>query len=187
LIKNAELLDIETSETYYTKSGTDMVPLKDLIVRGGSLHILNSVANISTSRERFERSTMKMVPLGKTNSHRILHSEKVGEISQDYDSKEFIGGAVPLKTYTVPTYIAKASSGTASSVKSSGYGNNKFSTVGYNNAVYYSEDDVQIIADNFTLINDYLASMNINFKGMATLDDLEQFFKGREFILDKVS
>jgi len=164
-----------------------MIPLKDILAKGGSLHILNNIANISISRERFERSTIKMVPLGKTNSHRILHSEKVGEISQDYDSKEFIGGGVPLKTYTVPTYISKASSGSDSDIKASGYGNDRFSTVGYSNAVYYSDNDVQLIADNFAMINNHLASMNINFKGTATIDDLEDFFKEREFILDKVN
>lgn len=187
LIKNSELLDFNTAKKYYTKIGPEMIPLNDILTKGGSLHILNSVASISTSRERFERSTIKMVPLGKTNSHRILHSEKVGEISQDYDSKEFIGGGVPLKTYTVPTYIAKASASSGSNIKSSGQGNDKFSATGYGNAVYYSKDDVQIVANNFALINEQLASMNINFKGIATLEELEDFFDERDFIVDKIN
>jgi hypothetical protein len=53
--------------------------------------------------------------------------------------------------------------------------------VGYSNAVYYSEDDIQTIADNFALINEYLVSMNINFKGIATIEDLEKFFDSDEF------
>lgn len=175
-------------DIYYTLRGTEMIPIRDYeISNGGSLHILNDVINIEVGKERFERSILRMVPLGKTNSHRYLYSEKVGQITQDFDSKEFIGGGVPLKTYTTPTYVAKASSGSGKNIKSSGQGNDKFSTIGYSNAVYYSEDDVQIVADNFALINEYLVSMNINFKGVATINDLESFFDTQDFILDKVN
>jgi hypothetical protein len=61
----------------------------------------------------------------------VEYSEKVGEIQQDFDSKMFISGAAPLKTYTVPTY-------NYDSIESSDNlkGTDKFANVGYENVVY---------------------------------------------------
>ena len=122
-----------------------------------------------------------MSPLGKLNSQQIMHSEKVGEFSQDHDSKHFIGGSINLETYTVPTYIYDTIS-EKELLKS----NNIFSQVGYGNAVYETEEDVKIVVENFNLINEHLGIMDINFKGSADIEDLESFFDGKEFILDSV-
>lgn len=182
-----QVYDVTTETTlkrYYVNNNGSDIPLFELVATGGGAFyaISNSNAKVYTSRERFERSILKMSELGKLNSYHSLHSERVGDLTQDYDSKQYIGGSLPLKTFTVPTYEYETSSG-GGKVKTT----DKFSNIGYGNAAYYTEDDVKVIADNFNLINDHLASMTINFKGLAKIEDLEIFFGKREFILDKVS
>jgi hypothetical protein len=190
IFKNTPLMDLtkdsmynQLSMSYFTKSGPDMIPIFDILAgRGGSLHILNKYLKIYVGKERFERTIVKTYPLGKSNSHNTIYSEKIGEIQQDFDSKMFIGGPSPLKTYTVPTYHYESIEST-DNLK----GTDKFANVGYENAVYYSKEDVDIVIENYTKMNDYLNRVNITFRGIAFIEELENFMGDREFIIDKIS
>ena len=178
LLARAPEISLSALSSYYSKFGPEVRSLLDLhvIQDQGSFHILNSELNVRVSKERLERSITKCVPLGKTMSHRVLYSERVGEIKQDFDSKEYIGGPVPLKTETIPTYPARASAGGGDTVQN----------VGYGNAIYYGEGDIQTIADNFAAMNDQLSNLSISFKGPATIRDLEDTLAGT-FILESAS
>lgn len=176
LIEDAPEISDAQAESYYTKLGVDMVKVQELIAFEGSLVILNNKIKVKVNRERLERSITRCVPLGRNMSHRALFSERVGEITQDFDSKEFVGGALPFKTKTLPTYPARATAGSGANPQN----------VGYGNAVYYSDSDVQTIADNFAAINDNLSNVNISFKGKASIDDLEAVMND-DFILDTVT
>lgn len=177
LFESAPELSDGDYDNYVTKRGNEMVTIKELIGDSASgIIILSSLIGVQVKRERLERSVTKMVPLGRNMSHRTLYSERVGETNSDFDSKEYIGGALPLKTYTLPTYTAKATAGDGDTIQN----------VGYGNAVYFEENDVQVIADNFELMNNNLNHVSVTFKGAATIDDLENVIEG-DYILDNVN
>lgn len=166
-------------QSYYTKVGGELRSLEEVVASNGgtgSFLILNDVINFSINKERLERSVTKMVPLGRNMSHRTLFSERIGEVSQDFDSKEYVGGAVPLKTYTRPTYPARATAGNGEIAQN----------VGYGNVAYYDESDIQTIADNFEAMNNNLSHLSISFRGPATIDDLNRVVN-IDYILDNVN
>jgi len=164
------------ADGYYSKMGMDMKPIKEIIAQEGNLLVLNNLLNIFVKKERLERSVTKCVPMGRNLSHRTLYSERVGELNQDFDSKEFTGGALPLKTETRPVFTARATAGVGDVAQN----------VGYGNAVYYDESDVQLIADNFAAMNKNLNNLSITFRGKADIYDLESVINV-DFILDNVN
>ena len=177
IIETAPLLDEGDMSNYYTKVGIDIQSLTDVIAaQEGSFHILNNVIGVYVKQERLERSVTKCVPMGRNMSHRTIYSERVGEIKQDFDSKEYIGGALPLKTETIPTFPARATAGNGDIPQN----------VGYGNAIYYDESDVQTVADNFAAMNEKLSHISVSFKGPATIEDLESALT-ENFILDSAS
>lgn len=177
IIEESKYIDPTEMSGYYTKVGADVQQLTEVVAaQEGSFHVLNSRLGIYVKRERLERSTTKCVPMGRNMSHRTIYSERVGEIKQDFDSKEFVGGALPLKTETIPTYPARATAGHGDIPQN----------VGYGNAIYYDESDIQTIADNFAAQNEWLSNISVLFKGPATIRDLEETLTGN-FILDSVN
>jgi hypothetical protein len=111
-------------------------------------------------------------------SYRNLHSERVGEVTQDYDSKHYTGGASAYKTMTWPTYTDKAYAGTTGS---------RIRNVGYGNAVFLDFSDLQTMANNYNKMNNNLSTISISFKGPAKLSDLDNAIGISKYIVDKIT
>jgi hypothetical protein len=101
IIENAPLIDQENGAlSLYTRVGGDILPVEEIIAYENSLHDLTHLLGLTYSRERVERSTQDISPMGRNMSYRSLHSERVSEVTQDYDSKHYTGGASAYKTMT---------------------------------------------------------------------------------------
>ena len=76
-------------------------------------------------------SYTSIMPMGKDKSLQKISSQKQSQMGQDFDTKSYVGGGVPLKTYTYPDNIAKVVMGEAGLVKDIQINLSKLSIIDY--------------------------------------------------------
>lgn len=115
-------------------------------------------------------------PLGKDKSMHVLSSQKQGPMGQDFDTKSYVGGGVPLKTYTYPDNVAKivlGKSGLVKDIQVSG----TFREIG----------ELEIIAGNFYDSNERLRTINLTTQGMLEINSVSNVLGFDNFIIDKIT
>jgi len=115
-------------------------------------------------------------PCGKNKSFNTISSQKIVPTGQDFDSKTYIGGGLPLKTYTYPDTIAHIIIGEDGLVKNIQAG-----------GTFASKGELEVVASNFYESNSMLAQVTITLRGLLDINDIGDYYDTTNLVIDKVT
>ena len=121
-------------------------------------------------------SYTSIMPMGKDKSLQKISSQKQSQMGQDFDTKSYVSGGVPLKTYTYPDNIAKVVMGDTGLVKDIQI-----------NGTFLGIGELKIIISNFYDSNDLLRQLGLNTQGIMDINSIDSVLGIEQYIIDKIT
>lgn len=141
--------------------------------------ILNDYVKATIGAEITSTSYTTQKPAGgKDRSVNVISSQKLTPTGQDFDSKSYIGGGLPYKTFVYPDSATKVTLGKTGLIKDVQV-NGSFAGVG----------ELGIVANNFYDSNANLKTISVNTQGLFDIDQISSILGGdfQNIIIDKVT
>lgn len=178
VLKNTKTLTPNDLPNYKIRMGREVKSLDHYVLNAKNIGFNDITDMLQTEFKHLpmEVSQTTHTPEGRNISTNYLWSHRVGENSQDFDSKTYQGGGTGLQTFVWPSYQCKKTSGDGNIPKNINLGNFNL----------YSESDLQTVANNFRELLTYSGNVAVSYKGIVKHNELDFVFGENQYVIDKI-